>query len=427
MNPPGWLASSASPLLLLGFGPLAGAGHVARLLANALGVACGVGALLGVAYTLFAAVAIGRFFARPTAEPGSSRTSRSSSPCAATSGRSFATWPASASRTTRARFNISSVCRMPGIPLSGPSTSCGVCYPEAQVTVVADSRLYGPNRKVSNLINMMPQARHGVLVFADSDVGVAPDYLRNVIGELQRPGVELVTCVYRGEPDPGFWPRLSAMATDYQFLPSVVTGLALGLARPCFGQTIAMRRETLERIGGLARLRTIWPRTMRSGRRCAPGAGPVAIPAFAISHACAETSFARLVGARIALEPHHPGGRPCGAPRLARSIHPFALGVLAVVFSGGAAWSWPVAAAALVARLALKLRTDRALRRPVRDLWLLPPWDLVSFALFLGELLLEKGGLARNRLQGGPQRDAVPGARGLREHVGSLQGVGGRM
>ena len=45
-------------------------------------------------------------------------------------------------------------------------------HPEADITVVADARLYGPNRKISNILNMLPQARHDVLVFADSDVSV---------------------------------------------------------------------------------------------------------------------------------------------------------------------------------------------------------------------------------------------------------------
>ena len=382
MNPPGWLASSASPLLLLGFGPLAGAGHVARLLANALGVACGVGALLGVAYTLFAAVAIGRFFARPTAEPGEFPDLTVVKPLR---GHEWALLR-----------NLASFCEQDypgavqylfGVQDAGDPALRAVdelrrLYPKAQVTVVADSRLYGPNRKVSNLINMMPQAKHGVLVFADSDVGVAPGYLRNVIGELQRPGVELVTCVYRGEPDPGFWPRLSAMATDYQFLPSAVAGLALGLARPCFGQTIAMRRETLERIGGLSAFAHHLAEDHAIGEAVRAGGGTVAIPAFAISHACAEASFARLAAHELRWSRTIRAVDPAGHLGSAL-VHPFALGVLAVVFSGGAAWSWPVAAAALVARLALKLRTDRALRRPVRDLWLLAPWDLVSFALFL--------------------------------------------
>ena len=77
-------------------------------------------------------------------------------------------------------------------------------HPEADITVVADARLYGPNRKISNILNMLPQARHDVLVFADSDVSVAPDYLRKVIGELQKPGVGLVTCALSRQARTGF-------------------------------------------------------------------------------------------------------------------------------------------------------------------------------------------------------------------------------
>ena len=60
-----------------------------------------------------------------------------------------------------------------------------------------------------------------------------------------------------------------------------------------------------------------------------------------------------------------------------------AFALLALLLSGVAAWSWPLALAALVSRLALKLLLDRALRRPSRDLWLLPLWDLVSFPIFV--------------------------------------------
>ena len=55
---------------------------------------------------------------------------------------------------------------------------------------------------------------------------------------------------------------------------------------------------------------------------------------------------------------------------------------LAVLLSGFAPWSWCIAAAALVSRIALKLRLDRVLRLTSRDLWLLPLWDLASLGVF---------------------------------------------
>ena len=262
-------------------------------------------------------------------------------------------------------------------------------HPEADITVVADARLYGPNRKISNILNMLPQARHDVLVFADSDVSVGPDYLRNVIGELQKPGVGLVTCVYRGQPDPGFWPRLSAKATNYQFLPGVVTGLALGLARPCFGQTIAMRRETLEKIGGFTPFVQHLAEDHAIGEAVRMIGEKVVIPPFTVSHACVETSATQLIAHELRWSRTIRSIDPLGHLGSAL-IHPLAFALLAVALSGGAPGRGRLRWSPLLARLALKLLSDRALQQAHRDLWLLPLWDIVSFCDFRGELLVSR-------------------------------------
>ena len=362
----------------LGVWGIQGTGH---LLAESLAAACGVGAVLGIVYTLAAAALVGRFFARPMAQPADFPPITVVKPLRG---------------GERALLdNLSSFCRQdyPGPvqylfgaadasdPALGVVDELRRRYPDAIVTVVADSRLHGPNRKVSNLINMLPRAQHDILVFADSDVGVAPDYLRSVVGELQRPGVGLVTCVYRGLPDPGLWPRFSAMATNYQFLPSVVIGLALGMARPCFGQTIAMRRETLERIGGLAQFAHHLAEDHAIGEAVRTLGSRVAIPPFAISHACVEASFTKLVAHELRWSRTIRAVDPAGHLGSVL-IHPFAFAVLSILLSGFATWSWILAGVALASRLALKLRLDRALRQPSRDLWLLPPWDLVSLGIF---------------------------------------------
>jgi ceramide glucosyltransferase len=259
-------------------------------------------------------------------------------------------------------------------------------FPNAHITVVTDPRLHGSNRKVSNIINMLPQAEHDVLVFADSDVGVAPSYLRNLVGELGQPGVGLVTCLYRGQPDPGFWPRLSALATNCQFLPNAVMGLSLGLARPCFGQTIALRRETLARIGGFEPLVNYLAEDHAIGEAVRATGARVVVPAFAISHACAETSFARLFAHELRWSRTIRGVDPAGHLGSALA-QPLPLALLAVIASEGALWAWLLAGAALAVRLALKVRTEHVLRLPRGDLWLLPVWDLVSLAVFLASFL----------------------------------------
>jgi ceramide glucosyltransferase len=219
-------------------------------------------------------------------------------------------------------------------------------------------------------------------VFADSDVSVGPDYLRNVIGELQKPGVGLVTCAYRGKPDPGFWPRLSAKATNYQFLPGVVTGLALGLARPCFGQTIAMRRATLEKIGGFTPFVRHLAEDHAIGEAVRMIGEKVAIPPFTIAHACVEASAKQLISHELRWSRTIRSIDPVGHLGSAL-VYPLAFALLAVAFSGGAGWAWLLALVAMCARLALKLLSDRALRQRYRGLWLLPMWDIVSFAIFV--------------------------------------------
>jgi ceramide glucosyltransferase len=173
------------------------------------------------------------------------------------------------------------------------------------------------------------------------------------------------------------------LATNGQFLPSAVTGVTLGLAHPCFGQTIAMRRETLERIGGFAPpFASLLAEDHAIGEAVRRTGGRVAIPPFTISHACAETTFSKFAAHELRWSRTIRAIDPAGHLG-SLLIHPFALALVGILFSGGAAWSWPLAAAALLVRLALNLRTDRVLARSHDDLWLLPLSDALAFALFV--------------------------------------------
>jgi len=127
-------------------------------------------------------------------------------------------------------------------------------FPDRPSALVIDGRQHGTNRKVSNLINMLPQAEHDLLVICDSDLHLAPDYLASLAAEMERPGTGLVTALYTGLPcDGGMFARLGATQISHQFLPGVLLSRALG-RQDCLGNTTMLHRETLERIGGLAAL-----------------------------------------------------------------------------------------------------------------------------------------------------------------------------
>jgi ceramide glucosyltransferase len=124
-------------------------------------------------------------------------------------------------------------------------------FPQADIAIVVNPARHGVNRKISNLINMMPFAAHDVLVIADSDLHVRADYLDSVVATLQLPGTGLVTTLASGEPAaPGIAARLGALHMSHIFLPSALIGEAIG-RQDCLGGTMALRRDTLARIGGL--------------------------------------------------------------------------------------------------------------------------------------------------------------------------------
>ena len=124
-------------------------------------------------------------------------------------------------------------------------------FPRVDMRLVVDPRIHGCNRKVSNLINMMHAARHPWLVLADSDIAVEPDYLARVTAPLAAPDVGIVTCLYRGRPLDGFWPRIGAFFIDTWFAPSVKVASSGGSSAFAFGATIAVRASTLRAVGGV--------------------------------------------------------------------------------------------------------------------------------------------------------------------------------
>jgi len=127
-------------------------------------------------------------------------------------------------------------------------------FPACDIAVVVDATPHGSNRKIENLMNMLPAATHDVLVIADSDVHVEDRYLRRLVGALEGRDVGLVTTLYVGLPA---WQRspawLGAGGINWFFLPGALLARAMG-RQDCLGATMALRRETLARIGGLEAL-----------------------------------------------------------------------------------------------------------------------------------------------------------------------------
>ncbi len=167
--------------------------------------------------------------------------------------------------------------------------------PDADISCITDGRPHGSNGKVGNLVNMMAAARHDILILSDSDIAVAPDYLNQVVGALDRPGVGAVTCAYHGRGDAGFWSLLGAAGLSWQFLPNVVVSIALNAGGVCMGSTIALRRATLDAIGGFERFADVLADDHAIGAAVREQGLEVAVPPMVVTHASADDSLAALL------------------------------------------------------------------------------------------------------------------------------------
>ena len=117
--------------------------------------------------------------------------------------------------------------------------------------MVVDATLHGSNRKVSNLINMLPACAYETLVMSDADIHVPPYFLNRVVAALEKPGVGLVTTLYTGLPGTSHLATLmGASQINYTFLPGALLARKLG-RQDCLGVTMALNRTVLAEIGGL--------------------------------------------------------------------------------------------------------------------------------------------------------------------------------
>ncbi|HZT20253.1 MAG TPA: bacteriohopanetetrol glucosamine biosynthesis glycosyltransferase HpnI [Dongiaceae bacterium] len=254
--------------------------------------------------------------------------------------------------------------------------------PGADLELVIDPSLHGANGKMSNLVNMARAVRHDVLVLADSDIRVAPHYLRQLVAALDEPGVGLATCLYRGLPEGGIWSRLAAMGINQLFLPSVLVGLGIGRADPCFGATIALRRETLRRIGGFGAFANHLADDHAIGEAVRRLGGKIAIPPMIVTHIC------RFGGARellrqelrwaLTLRLLDPAGFLGSAV-----THPLPFALLGLALLPGHGLGLAVLGLCLASRLALQIEAHRVLALACPPWYLSPLRDLLSFAVFV--------------------------------------------
>jgi ceramide glucosyltransferase len=256
-------------------------------------------------------------------------------------------------------------------------------FPAADLDVVVDPTQHGANKKIGNLINMLPAARHDILVIADSDMHAERNYLREVVAALQEKNVGLVTTLYAGRPaGPGLPGQLGTSQITHGFLPGALLARALG-RQDCLGATMALRRETLEAVGGLPVLVHHLADDALLGLLVNKLGLETRLAGTVLETTVPERHFGPLVQHELRWGRTIVSLVPVGYAASAIG-YPLFWSALAILLSGSEEWAWLLFALTWLARAAAARGIDRALGLdPITPFWLLPLRDLLSVSVIL--------------------------------------------
>ncbi len=255
-------------------------------------------------------------------------------------------------------------------------------FPRVDMELVIDGTPHGPNRKVANLINMFPSARHDMLVISDSDMHADPLYLARVADALAVPGTGLVTTLYTGRPARrGLTGQLGSAFITQSFAAGAL--LARGLGRQdCMGATMALTRETLMRVGGFPVLSPFVADDAVLGARVRALGQSVSLAATVPATTVAERGIAPLFRHELRWARTIRAVAPVG---FAASIiqYPVFWALLTAAMAAAAPWTLLLLAAAAAVRAIAGRDIEALMGAPKTPVWLPPLRDVLSVAVLL--------------------------------------------
>jgi ceramide glucosyltransferase len=259
-------------------------------------------------------------------------------------------------------------------------------FPDRRIELVVSPNILGANVKVSNLAQMLREARYEYLIVNDSDIRVERDYLRRVVAPLVDSAVGMVTCLYRGVAAATLGSHLESLGISTDFCPGVLVaqklerGIHFGL-----GSTLAFRRADLERAGGFSSFVDFLADDYELGARISALGLQVALSDVVVETHLPAYNLRGFLSHQLRWAR---GVRDARAGGYVGLVFTFGLlwGLLNLVTAHAAPWSWAALGAVFLLRLAVALSVGRAVlqdRQLIPQLWLLPLRDLVAAAVWI--------------------------------------------
>jgi len=257
-------------------------------------------------------------------------------------------------------------------------------FPQRAIRVLYGSGRSATNDKVAKLARLVAEAKYEFVVISDSDVRVAPDYLRTVMAPLADPHVGAATCFYVPIHEDTLAQNLQSVGMLGDFYAGILVAWQLEGIKFALGPTIATSRARLAGFGGYQAIENRPGDDLLVGRLIADQGYAVELLPYSISTVADYQSFSDLFHKRLRWIV------------VMRHMRPW--GHLGLMFTHGLPWcllaiatmpTVPVAAGYLggyfLLRTAMTWMIGRGLKQSLswKKIALIPVWDAMAFAIWL--------------------------------------------
>jgi ceramide glucosyltransferase len=261
-------------------------------------------------------------------------------------------------------------------------------YPHIPSRMIVSGPPAWPNAKVFSLDKMIAASSNSYFIISDSDVRVAPDFLRHAIPPLLDSKTGLVTCMYGGVPAADFWSRLEALGLSVEMSSGVMVADMMEGMRFALGPAMAVRRDAIDAIGGIAEVADYYSDDFELGNRIWAKGFKVILSHHIVENVLTSRSPLRTLGDQLRWMKSTRYSRPVGHAGTGLT-YAMPFGILGLI-SAAALGQWQLGvglfALAFLNRMIQCLIVGWAVVRDPRAIWyawLYPARDFFGFVAWM--------------------------------------------
>lgn len=254
----------------------------------------------------------------------------------------------------------------------------------------------GMNLKIAACIPAVAEAKHELLVFSDADMTAPAELLRSINEKFRDDKVGLVTCLYIVKKMPSLGAVFEGVSVA-DFCASVLVARLVEGIRFALGAVMALKKETLRRIGGLEAIKDYLADDYQLGFRTSRLGLQVVLAPEIVEDMVGAVSFKEYFLHQLRWMRTYRVSRPGGFFSFFITQGLF-WSLAALCCSGFALWAWLALGLWLLLRLSAAvyawsvLAEDKrmclyALSAPVKDIFFIVMW----FAAFFGQSRVQWG------------------------------------